>query len=231
MRSTTIDKSQRNIGELIDQYRVHLPLLPQISCVTELTHYFNETRVSWFNYEPVHCLAQCLSQEVVCSWNQYGSVFQQRCSQRRLREYDGIPFCESSEHIFVLEIDESVDQMMVSQIPRLCSCLCRILSCPAVYLHLVQEQKDHLALWFCYCYEDYLKTFHALIPEQLVDLKEFRVVRLKDRKNSFNFEVAGELFYINYIYPSVYLSLLATYIHHSHDCNYIPIYLTICVLL
>ena len=186
------DKPQKNIEELIAQCRVHLPLPPQISCIAELSHYFNETRVSWFNFEPVQCLARCLSQDVVCTWEQYSSLFQECCAQRKLKEYDGILFCELSEHVFVLEIDESVNQMMVSEIPYLCACLCHTFDCRAVNLHLVKdlEQINHLTLSFCYCFEGYADKFTELSSfTQVTALENFRVVRLKDRNGAFNHDI------------------------------------------
>ena len=175
-----------NIDDLIAQCHVHLQLPPQISCIAELSHYFNEMRVSWFNFEPVQCLAQCLSQDVVCTWEQYSSLFQECCSQQKLREYDGILFCESSDHVFVLEIDESDNQMTVSEIPDLRVCLSRIFHCQRINLHLVcQEQINHLALSFCYCSDDYVDKFSKLGFEQVVALRKFRIVRLKDRNGSF----------------------------------------------
>ena len=187
------DKSQRNIEELITQCRVHLPLPTQISCIAELRHYFNETRVSWFNFEPVQCLAQCLSQDVVCTWDQYSSLFQKYCSQRKLKECDGILFCELSEHVFVLEIDESVNQMMVSEIPHLCTCLCHTFDCKVVNLHLVKylEQINHLALSFCYCSDGYADKFTKITSFAKVALVKFGVVKLEDRNGAFdhNFQV------------------------------------------
>ena len=183
---------QRNIEKLITQCRVHLPLPPQISCIAELTHYFNETRVSWFNFEPVQCLAQCLSQDFVCTWEQYSSLFQECCSQRKLKEYSGILLCESSEHVFILEIDESVNQMMVSEIPGLCACLCHTFDCRAVNLHLVKDLKqvNHLALSFCYCFDDYADKFTEFSSfTQVTALENFRAVRLKDRNGAFNHDI------------------------------------------
>ena len=214
------DKPQRNIEELITQCRVHLPLPPQISCIAELSYYFNETRVSWFNWEPVQCLAQCLSQEVVCIWQQYSSLFQQYCSQRKLKEYSGILFCESSEHVFILEIDESVNQMMVSEIPDLCACLCHTFDCQAVNLHIVQdlavEQVNHLALSFCYCFEGYADKFTKFRSfAQVTALEKFRVVRLKDRNGAFNHDIQVNdyeqaciiLFYKVYSILQVYMDM------------------------
>ena len=187
------DTPQRNIEELIAQCCVRLPLPKQISCIAELSHYFDEMRVSWFNFEPVQCLAQCLSQDVVCTWEQYSSTFQHYCSQRKLKEYSGIRFCESSEYVFILEIDESVNQMMVSEIPNLCAGLCRIFDCQAVSLHLVEEglgQINHLALSFCYCFEGYADKFTKFSSfAQVTALENFRVVRLKDRNGAFNHHI------------------------------------------
>ena len=196
-----IDESQKNVEEIITQCRTCLPLLPQISCIAELSHYFNETRVSWFNFEPLQLLASCLSQEVVCAWEQYSSIFQECCSQRKLREYSGILFCESSEHVFVLEMDESSnDEMTVSQIPDLCACLCRILSCPAVNLHLVHEQINHLLLSFCYCFEGYLEKFGIMSLKQLADLDQLRIVSLRDKNGSFDYNIQVNIPDIKYAY-------------------------------
>ena len=188
------DKPERSIEELIAQYCVHLSSPPKISCIADLSQYFNKTRVSWFNFEPVHCIAQCLSQDVVYTREQYSSLFQKCCSQRKLIEYSGIPFCESSEHVFVLEIDESVNQMMVSEIPDICACLSHTFDCQAVNLHLVQdlatEQINHLALSFCYCFDDYADKFTKFKSfTQVSALQKFRAVRLKDRNGAFNHDI------------------------------------------
>ena len=174
------------------QNRLGLPVPQDIVGVDDLNHYLKSIRVSWFNFKPIALISKVFLNpfypEVHKKWIEYYHHFHEYCYQRNLRECAGILFNNENDNIFILQIDETYYNMMLSDISGLRDSLCYVLGCNELSVHLLGISPGSLLLVFCYCADDYHSRFQQLTREQLTclaDLKICKVLSLRDIENHF----------------------------------------------
>ena len=173
------------------QNRLGLHVPQEIASFQQLNNYLQSIRVSWFNFKPIALISKvflnALYPELHKKWLEYFYIFYKYCRERRLKDCPGILFNRESDNIFILQVDETYYDMMLSDISCLRDSLCYVLGCNELSVHLLAVSRGSLLLVFCYCAEDYINRFE-LTREQLTslaNLKICRILELRDFRSHF----------------------------------------------
>ncbi len=155
----------------------------------------HDLRVSWFNFSPLHYLAEQylfpLYPNVEYNWSNYCAVFKEYCSNRHLADYTDLFFKVENRNIFLLEIDERYDNFTLADVQSLRESLSIALDIPAVSLHLVTVKTGSVIIYFYYCYSDYLTRFMSLSSQQLkmiAMIKPHKILSLTDLYKQFEYD-------------------------------------------
>ena len=169
--------------------------LPMMSHLHELQVHLHSLRVSWFNFGALFFLVeQFLTTsypDLLSKWKNYLASFKKYCSTRNLKSYTSVFFQVEEQNVFLLEVDECLYNLTLSDIKALSKSLSIALNCPFVCLHLVTVRGGSLIIYLYYSYSDYLTVFQSLTTEQLKmisQIKAYRILSLTDLHNQFRYD-------------------------------------------